>query len=63
VLTLIYGYNHVGNYTICKGVHSLTIKAMITTANENSFAVVSIDYDLIIINSYGREIDREPYFD
>jgi len=57
------GHNHAGNYTNSKGVHYLTLKAMVTSANENEFAVVSIDNEVIKMDGYGREIDRELYFD
>lgn len=57
------GHNHAGNYTINKDVHYLTLKAMVTSANENAFAVVSIGNEVINIDGYGREIDRELYFD
>lgn len=51
------GHYHPGNYQIREGIHLVNFKGMVNTAM-NSFAVVTLTSDSILIKGYGREQDR-----
>ena len=49
------GHNHEGNYSTLNKVHFVTFKGMVETKRENSFAVLEIYSDKIMVKGYGRE--------
>ncbi|QGY46713.1 phosphoesterase [Maribellus comscasis] len=52
------GHNHAGNYMLWEGIHFLNLTGMVETENTNSFAIVKIENNNIIINGFGNEPDR-----
>ena len=52
------GHHHDGNYEYRSGTHYLTLKGMVDTEYENSFAEIVLMDDAIEINGYGREENR-----
>lgn len=61
VMSYIAGHHHVGGYSDTGGIHHIVMKGMVQ-GPENSFAVISIYEDRIVIDGYGREDDREYNF-
>ena len=51
------GHYHAGAYTLKNGIHLVNFKGMVDT-KQNSFAVVTLTSDSILIKGYGREPDR-----
>ncbi len=51
------GHNHAGAYGAVEGLHFVTLKGMVDT-HDNSFAIVRIHQDQILIEGFGRESDR-----
>ena len=51
------GHYHDGNYFTKSGIHFVNFKGMVNTQT-NSFAVVTLTADSILIKGYGREPDR-----
>lgn len=56
------GHNHNGNYEFKNSIYYLTLKAMVTSPNENSFAVITLKNNAIEVDGYGREDDRKLLF-
>jgi predicted phosphodiesterase len=52
------GHKHDGNYAFQNGIHYLTFKAMVETAGQNSFAIVTLDKTAIRVQGFGREPSR-----
>ena len=52
------GHFHSGNYQEKEGIHLVNFKGMVDTM-QNTFAVVTLTADYIIIKGYGREPDRK----
>lgn len=52
------GHHHAGYYHIMEGIHLVNFKGMVDT-KINSFAVVTLTSDSILIKGYGREPDRK----
>ena len=61
VKSYIAGHHHVGGYSDAGCIHHIVMKGMVQ-GSENSFAVISIYEDRIVIDGYGREDDREYKF-
>ena len=57
VKSYIAGHHHVGGYSDAGGIHHIVMKGMVQ-GPENSFAVISIYEDRIVVDGYGREDDR-----
>lgn len=55
----INGHNHAGNYTMNNGIHFITLQGMVDTEKDNAFAIVSISDKEIVIDGFGRELDRK----
>jgi manganese-dependent ADP-ribose/CDP-alcohol diphosphatase len=53
----INGHNHKGGYAERKGVHYLTLKGMVDTA-ETSYSVIEVYRDRLEVKGYGREGNR-----
>jgi manganese-dependent ADP-ribose/CDP-alcohol diphosphatase len=58
VKAYINGHNHEGNYSQKNGIHYLTMKGMVDT-EQNSYGVMTITKDHLLLSGYGREEDRE----
>lgn len=58
VIAWFNGHNHQGNYCNFNSVHFVTLKGMVETESENSFARIDVYSDKIRINGYGREVSR-----
>jgi predicted phosphodiesterase len=55
----INGHNHAGAYAAHKGIHFLTLKGMVETKNNSSFATATFSKDTVLIRGYGRETSRK----
>ena len=62
VVAWFNGHNHAGNYARVNGIHCLTFRGMVETADSNSFAIVRVFADRLLIEGYGREISGELTF-
>jgi predicted MPP superfamily phosphohydrolase len=58
VVAWLNGHNHAGNYASVNKMHYVTFKGMVETRNLNSFAVIEVYRDKMIIRGYGREDSR-----
>ena len=58
VIAWINGHNHQGNYCNFNAIHFVTLKGMVETESENSFARIDVYSDKIRIIGYGREVSR-----
>jgi len=56
VIAWINGHNHAGNYAEKSSIHFITLKGMVDT-EENSFSIMEIYNDSMVINGFGRELD------
>ena len=61
VKAYVAGHHHVGGYSDKGGIHHITLKGMVQ-GPDNSYAIVRIYKDRIVIDGYGREEDREYKF-
>lgn len=52
------GHKHEGAYDFKNGVHYLTFKGMVKTADSTSYAIADFYKDSVIIKGYGREKDK-----
>lgn len=52
------GHNHEGNYEQADNNHFVTFKGMVETKRTNSFAIVDVYSNKLIIRGYGRENSR-----
>ena len=52
------GHYHAGNYVRKDGVHMVNFKGMVDT-KQNTFGLITLTPDSIIIKGYGRETDRK----
>ena len=59
----INGHNHAGAYEAINGIHFLTLKGMVETADNSSFAMATFSKDTVLIRGYGREISRKLVID
>lgn len=57
VKAYINGHNHEGNYGQKNGVHYLTMKGMVDT-EESAYSVIKVNKDYLIIEGFGRELNR-----
>lgn len=58
VKAFINGHHHPGNYMVHKGVHYLTLQGMVRTKKQNSFAIISLENNKIVVQGFGREPNR-----
>ncbi len=56
------GHNHAGAYGVRAGVHYLTLRGMVETADTSAFATARILADRIVLTGHGREPSRELIF-
>ncbi len=63
IIAYISGHDHKGEYNYVEGVHYLTLKGMVETANTNAYAIIEIYSDHIELKGFGREEDRELTID
>ncbi|MEK6477534.1 metallophosphoesterase [Catalinimonas sp. 4WD22] len=59
VVAYFNGHNHKGNYGQKAQVHFLNFKGMVETEQENSFAIVEVFQDRLVVKGFGREENRE----
>lgn len=52
------GHDHKGGYGLRKEVHHITMKGMVEAPLKNSFAIVKLYPDKMIINGFGKEGSR-----
>jgi len=62
VIAWFAGHNHAGNYGISGPTHFITFRGMVETSEKNSFAIIRIYSNKLVIKGYGREQDREIRF-
>ncbi len=55
IIACFSGHNHAGNYGNINQIHFITMKGMVETAKDNSFAVVDVFSNRIWIKGSGRE--------
>lgn len=55
IIAWFNGHNHAGNYGNFNMIHFVTIKGMVETETENSFALIEVYKNKIWIKGYGRE--------
>jgi predicted phosphodiesterase len=58
IIAWFNGHNHAGNYGNFNMIHCVTFMGMVETEKTNSFALVEVFSNKIIINGYGREKTR-----
>ena len=58
VAAYLNGHNHAGNYGQRDGIHYLTLKGMVDT-EKNSYAVIEVYAERLVVKGYGRETQRE----
>jgi len=54
----INGHNHAGNYAMVNGIYYLTFKGMVETETVNSFSILEVYSDKIIVRGFGNEQDQ-----
>lgn len=55
----INGHNHKGNYAVQKGMHCITLQGMVETQDENSYCILKLSENKLVIEGFGRETDRD----
>lgn len=58
VAAYINGHNHAGNYAERNGIHYVTLKGMVETADTTAYAIAALFPDRIEIRGVGRETSR-----
>lgn len=58
VFAYLAGHQHQGSYAVKKGIHHLTLKAVLLTEHKNAFAIATAYPERIEIKGYGREESR-----
>lgn len=58
VVAYLNGHNHAGNYEVNKGIHYLTLQAMVETPDQNAYAIIEVYQNYLKILGQGREPDR-----
>jgi 3',5'-cyclic AMP phosphodiesterase CpdA len=59
VVAWINGHNHAGHYAERRGVHFLTLRGMVETADTTAFATAQFVADRLLLTGHGREPSRE----
>ncbi len=62
VIAWLSGHNHAGNYDIYGTTHFITLRGMVDSHDSNSFAIMRIYNNKVVLKGYGREQDREIRF-
>ncbi|WP_337266370.1 metallophosphoesterase [Oryzifoliimicrobium ureilyticus] len=63
VIGYFSGHNHVGNFGTTGNVSFVNFKGMVDTENDNSFAVVDVHPDKLVVRGFGREDSRTLFCD
>jgi predicted phosphodiesterase len=63
VVAYLNGHHHAGNYGRKSHVHFLNFKGMVETENENSFALLEVHPDHLLVKGFGREESRKLTID
>ncbi|MFZ2055635.1 MAG: metallophosphoesterase [Candidatus Aminicenantales bacterium] len=58
VKAFLCGHNHAGDYAFRNGIHYLTFQGMVETPDQNAFAVVTLEKNVIRVQGFGRETSR-----
>ena len=58
IAACFHGHNHHGNYGVFNNIHFITFHGMVETENSNSYAIVELYKDRMVIKGYGREPSR-----
>ena len=58
IIAWLNGHNHEGNYGKFNTVHCVTFRGMVETENTNSYSLVEVYDNRIVISGYGREKNR-----
>jgi manganese-dependent ADP-ribose/CDP-alcohol diphosphatase len=61
VIAWINGHNHAGNYAMVNGIYYLTFKGMVETETVNSFSILEVYRDKILVRGFGNEKDQILY--
>ena len=59
VKVFMNGHNHAGGYKEENGIHFITYKGMVDTADTTSYSLTEFTKDSIFIKGFGREINRK----
>lgn len=62
IVAWLSGHNHDGNYHDLNNIHCITFKGMVETKDSNSYAIVEVYNDRIIVRGFGREDSRILFF-
>ena len=52
------GHNHAGDYELRNSIHYLTFQGMVETPDQNAFAIVTLEKNVIRVQGFGREPSR-----
>jgi manganese-dependent ADP-ribose/CDP-alcohol diphosphatase len=58
IVAWLNGHNHEGNYDRLQNIHCVTFKGMVETKDSNSYAIIEVYNNRLIIKGYGRENSR-----
>lgn len=58
IIAWLNGHNHEGNYGYFNTIHCITFKGMVETENTNSYALIEVYNNKIMIRGYGNEKSR-----
>lgn len=58
VKAFLCGHNHAGDYAFRNGIHYLTFQGMVETSDQNAYAVVTLEKNVIRVQGFGREPSR-----
>jgi manganese-dependent ADP-ribose/CDP-alcohol diphosphatase len=62
IIAWFSGHNHEGNYVRLNNIHHVTFKGMVETKDKNSFAIIDVTDNKLIVKGFGREDTRELSF-
>jgi predicted phosphodiesterase len=62
IIAWLNGHNHAGNYGNFNMIHCVTFRGMVETEKSNSYALVEVFTNKIIINGYGREKSQTLFY-
>jgi len=62
IAACFHGHNHHGNYGVFNSIHFITFQGMVETENSNSYGIVELYQDRMVIKGYGREPGRTLTF-
>lgn len=57
VVAYMNGHRHVGDYAVKNGIHYITFQGMLLTPDENSFSLIEVFRDELLVKGFGRQPD------